>query len=108
MTNLATDVRVVKVTRLIARLQAHANLKASKAVERLTSDPVSVWTVDRGVFPDAVILEKHPLSEPSALDAGTDARRVRALSVKVLEDDSRRSDRHLALTARGAARSARR
>jgi GTPase SAR1 family protein len=53
---------------------------------RLTSDPVSVWTVDRGVFPDAVIRDKHPLPEPSALDAGTDARRVRALSVKVLED----------------------
>ena len=53
---------------------------------RLTRDPVSVWTVDRGVFPDAVIREKHPLPEPSALDAGTDARRVRALSVKVLED----------------------
>ena len=53
---------------------------------RLTSDPVSVWTVDRGVFPDAIIRDKHPLPEPSALDAGTDARRVRALSVKVLED----------------------
>ena len=46
---------------------------------RLMSDPVSVWTVDRGVFPDAVIREKHPLPEPSALDAGTDARRVRAV-----------------------------
>lgn len=53
---------------------------------RLTGDPVSVWTVDRGVFPDAVIRDKHPLPEPSALDAGTDARRVRALAVKVLED----------------------
>ena len=53
---------------------------------RLTSDPVSVWTVDRGVFPDAVIREKHSLPKPSALDAGTDARRVRAVSVKVLED----------------------
>lgn len=53
---------------------------------RLTNDPVSVWTVDRGVFPDTVIREKHPLPEPSALDAGTDARRVRALAVKVLED----------------------
>lgn len=55
-------------------------------VTRLTTDPVSVWTADRGVFPDAVIREKHPLPEPSALDAGTDARRVRALSVKLLED----------------------
>lgn len=53
---------------------------------RLTGDPVSVWTVDRGVFPDALIRDKHPLPEPSALDAGTDARRVRALAVKVLED----------------------
>ena len=53
---------------------------------RVTIDPVSVWTVDRGVFPDAGIREKHPLPEPSALDAGTDARRVRALSIKILED----------------------
>lgn len=55
-------------------------------LSRLTGDPVSVWTVDRGAFPDAVISDKHPLPEPSALDAGTDARRVRALAVKVLED----------------------
>ena len=53
---------------------------------RLTSDPLSIWTVDRGVFPDDVIRTKHPLPEPTALDAGTDARRVRALAVKVLED----------------------
>ncbi len=53
---------------------------------RLTADPISVWTVDRGVFPDPVVREKHPLPEPTALDAGTDARRVRALSVQVLEE----------------------
>ena len=53
---------------------------------RLTSTPISVWTVDRGVFPDETIREIHPLPEPTALDAGTDARRVRALSVKTLED----------------------
>ena len=53
---------------------------------RLTSDPVSVWTVDRGVFPEAVVRDKHPLPEPSGLDAGTEARHVRALAVKVLED----------------------
>lgn len=53
---------------------------------RLTDDPVSVWTVDRGVFPDDVIREKHPLPEPTALDAGTDARRVRAFTVRTLED----------------------
>ncbi len=53
---------------------------------RLTADPVSVWTVDRGVFPNEVVHEKHPLPAPTALDAGTDARRVRALTVKILED----------------------
>ncbi len=53
---------------------------------RLSGDPVSIWTVDRGVFPDEAIRIKHPLPEPSALDAGTDARRVRAMTVKILED----------------------
>jgi hypothetical protein len=57
-------------------------------VTRLRRDPVSVWTVDRGVFPDDVIRKIHPLPEPTALDTGTDARRVRALSIKVLEDAS--------------------
>ncbi len=52
---------------------------------RLTANPVSVWTVDHGVFPPTVIRDKHPLPEPTALDAGTDARRVRALSIAVLE-----------------------
>ncbi len=55
---------------------------------RSTPDPISVWSVDRGVFPDDVIRKKHPLPEPSALDASTDARRVRALGVKVLEEAS--------------------
>ena len=53
---------------------------------RLTASPISVWTVDHGVFPDEIIRKTHPLPEPTALDAGTDARRVRALTVKVLED----------------------
>lgn len=53
---------------------------------RLTVDPVSVWTVDRGVFPDEVIRKKNPLPAATALDAGTDTRRVRAFTVKVLED----------------------
>jgi len=53
---------------------------------RLTADPVSIWTADRGIFPDEVVRAKHPLPAPSALDAGTDARRVRALTTKVLED----------------------
>ena len=53
---------------------------------RLTDDPVSIWTIDRGVFPEEAVRVKHPLPAPSALDAGTDARRVRALATKVLDD----------------------
>jgi hypothetical protein len=52
---------------------------------RLTGNPVSVWTVDRGVFPEEIIRQKHPLPDPSALDSGTDVRRVRALTVQNLE-----------------------
>jgi len=52
---------------------------------RLTPIPISVWTVDRGVFPDAVIRTHHPLPEPTALDGSTDERRVRALTVHLLE-----------------------
>jgi ATP-dependent exoDNAse (exonuclease V) alpha subunit len=55
---------------------------------RLTSNPVSIWTVDRGVFPDETIRREHPLPKPTALDSGTDARRVRALTVKTLEDSA--------------------
>lgn len=51
---------------------------------RHTAMPISVWTVDRGVFPDACIREKHPLPEPSVIDAGTNERRVRALAVEIL------------------------
>jgi len=63
---------------------------------RLTADPVSVWTVDRGVFPDDVIRDKHPLPSPTALDSGTDARRVRAFTVKILEDAASRGNTLLA------------
>lgn len=52
---------------------------------RLRRDPVSVWTVDRGVFPDEIVRSKHPLPTPSALDGGIDPRRVRALVIAQLE-----------------------
>ncbi|NIM18106.1 MAG: AAA family ATPase, partial [Candidatus Aminicenantes bacterium] len=52
---------------------------------RLTTDPISIWTVDRGVFPEKIVREKHPLPSPSELDTGLDVRRVRALVVDVLE-----------------------
>ncbi len=52
---------------------------------RLLAEPVSVGAVDRGVFPEGVIREKHPLPPKSAIDNGTDARRVRALTISHLE-----------------------
>jgi len=59
---------------------------------RLTAHPVSIWTVDRGVFPDRIVRDKHALPEPSHVDAGTDRRRVRALTVHLLERGTGRGD----------------
>jgi hypothetical protein len=49
-------------------------------------DGLSVWTIDRGVFPAPALREKHPLPEKSAVDDPLDARRIRGLTVSVLED----------------------
>lgn len=53
---------------------------------RNTPDPISLTTVDCGVFPETIVLGKHPLPKPSALDSGTDKRRVRAMAIDVLEN----------------------
>jgi len=52
---------------------------------RLSPQPISVWTVDRGVFPDSIVRDKHPLPEPSLVSTGIDTRRIRALFVNRLE-----------------------
>jgi AAA domain/UvrD-like helicase C-terminal domain len=59
---------------------------------RLTAQPVSVRSIDHGVFPDRIIRDKHPLPEPSEVVSGTDTRRVRALSVSLLESASDKGD----------------
>ena len=69
-----------------------ANPNLLYELTRLTADPASVRTVDRGVIPDEVIREKHPLPVPTAFDSGTDARRVRAFTVKVREDAASRGN----------------
>jgi ATP-dependent exoDNAse (exonuclease V) alpha subunit len=61
---------------LIYELTRHINQK----------NQISLSTVDRGVFPDNCIREKHPLPEPSAIDTGLDERRIRAFTVQILED----------------------
>ena len=52
---------------------------------RLADDPISVMTIDRGMLPDRVILNAHPLPERSQLADKIDPRRVRALLVAALE-----------------------
>lgn len=54
-------------------------------ITRRTEEPISIATVDRGVFPDSIIRDKHPLPQPSKIDTGTDVRRVRAWTVETLE-----------------------
>jgi hypothetical protein len=56
--------------------------------ERGQPDGVSVWTIDRGVFPVPVVREKHPLPERSAVDDALDGRRIRAVTVSVLEESA--------------------
>lgn len=57
-------------------------------LDLFSTDPISVSTVDRGVFPEKIVRQSHPLPEPSCLDGPTDARRVRALTVQILEREA--------------------
>jgi GTPase SAR1 family protein len=59
---------------------------------RLTTSPVSIGAVDRGVFPTAFVRERFPLPEPSAVATAVDGRRLRALTVRELEDAAIRGD----------------
>ncbi len=53
--------------------------------DRVSRDSISIWTIDRGVFPAPVVRENHPLPEETRVDDPTDRRRVRALAVASLE-----------------------
>ncbi len=53
--------------------------------DRTAEDPIAVAAIDRGLFPDATVRDKHPLSAPSALEGALDARRVRAFVIDSLE-----------------------
>jgi ATP-dependent exoDNAse (exonuclease V) alpha subunit len=54
-------------------------------LDRPSLEPVSVTTIDRGVFPPDQIRLNHPLPQPTAIDDQFDPRRVRALLVEQLE-----------------------
>lgn len=61
-------------------------------VTRKTESPISIFTIDRGLFPDLVVRERHPLPEPSRVETGTDVRRVRAWTVAILESAAANGD----------------
>ena len=52
---------------------------------RLTTSPVSIGTVDQGLFPASSIREEFTIPEPSRIDTPVDARRLRALSIREIE-----------------------
>ena len=54
-------------------------------IDRVSEVPASVAVIDRGVFPDPIVRDRHPLPKPSALDEAIDPRRVRALLIERLE-----------------------
>jgi hypothetical protein len=70
----------------VADAELLANPYLLYELDRSSKDPIAVTIIDRGVFPDPVVREAHPLPAPSALDGATDPRRVHALVVQVLED----------------------
>ena len=59
---------------------------------RLTPFSVAIGTVDRGVFPAAFVRERHPLPEQSVVRSAVDARRLRALTIRELENATVRGD----------------
>jgi hypothetical protein len=61
-------------------------------LDLFSDDPVSIETIDRGMFPHGIVREKFPLPEPSALNEAVDWRRVRALMVSILEEAARNGD----------------
>lgn len=59
---------------------------------RLTPFSVAIGTVDRGVFPTTFVRERHPLPEASVVRTAVDARRLRALAIRELENATVRGD----------------
>ena len=59
---------------------------------RLTSTPVTIGSVDRGLMPAAGIQERFPVSMPSRIGTPVDARRLRALSIRELESAAWQGD----------------
>lgn len=59
---------------------------------RLTTTPVAIGTVDRGLFPTDYIRERFPIPEPTLVKTAVDSRRLRALTIRELEAATDRGD----------------
>ncbi len=57
-------------------------------IDRFSFDRITFNVVDKGMFPADIIRERFPLTEPSLVEEDVDWRRVRALTVSILEDAS--------------------
>ena len=57
-------------------------------LDRISLEPISIWTADRAVFPSPVVRENHTLAEPTRVDDPTDPRRVRAFAIEALEREA--------------------
>ena len=55
--------------------------------DRSSPDPIGIWTIDRGIFPDAEVLRRFPLPKECTIDPEEhdDPRRLRAVGVHLLE-----------------------
>ena len=54
---------------------------------RFSRDPIGIWTIDRGIFPDADVLKRYPLPKECTIDQDEhdDPRRLRAIGIHLLE-----------------------
>lgn len=52
---------------------------------RLTTSPIDIDRVDRGIFPTGFVREKFPIPEPAHVKTAVDSRRLRALCIRELE-----------------------
>lgn len=55
-------------------------------LSRHDPEGVRLLLIDRGVFPEDVVRNKHPLPAPSGLESAVDLRRVRAFTIAALEE----------------------
>jgi ATP-dependent exoDNAse (exonuclease V) alpha subunit len=56
--------------------------------DRFSGDPIGLWTIDRGIFPDSGVTKRFPLPAECGIDPNEpdDPRRLRAAGVQILED----------------------